>query len=191
MPARRPSEPRATASISGGPGSEVSTTSVASATLRGLSAHVAPAARCGAAASRRMSCTTASKPPFFIMLDAMLAPMIPSPMNPTFMISLLLFCVEDIRCDPRRRHGGGPARVEREVVDELADLFLGAAIGQRALDVALELIAPVHGGEGRDGDKAPVTLGETGALPHVSVEHFLAQVDELGNGATNLVARGC
>ena len=50
-PARMPLSPRATASTSGGVGSEVNTTSLASATCLGESAHFAPAARCGLAAS--------------------------------------------------------------------------------------------------------------------------------------------
>ena len=83
-PASNPTSPSATASTSGGPGSEVSTTSLASATCRGVLAHVAPAARCGLAASARRSWTISSWPPF-CTLDAMLAPMMPSPMNPTFM----------------------------------------------------------------------------------------------------------
>src|SRR5262249_62152186 len=58
----------------------------------------------------------------------------------------------------------------------------------RALDVSLELIAAVHGGERGYRDETAVALGEAGALPHVAVDHFLAQVDELGDGAANLVS---
>ncbi len=43
MPAKIPSPPNATASTSGGAGSEVNTTAAASATCRGVSAHWAPA----------------------------------------------------------------------------------------------------------------------------------------------------
>ena len=84
MPASKPSSARATASTSFGPGSEVKTTSLASATRRAESAQTHPAARCGAAASRRKSFTTSSWPAART-LSAMLAPMVPSPMNPTFM----------------------------------------------------------------------------------------------------------
>jgi len=69
-PAPRPCSPSATDSTSGGPGSDVKTTSVASATARGVSAHTAPACTWGAAASRRTSLTTSWWPPF-IKLDAM------------------------------------------------------------------------------------------------------------------------
>src|SRR5215468_7103330 len=72
--------------------------------------------------------------------------------------------------------------------DELTDLFLGDAVTERALDVSLELIATVHGGERGDRDETAIALGEARTLPHVSVEHFFAQVDELGDGAANLVS---
>ena len=52
-----PSEPSATASTSLGPGSEVRISSLSRATAFGLSAHLAPRSRCGAAASRRTSLT--------------------------------------------------------------------------------------------------------------------------------------
>src|SRR5262245_3574269 len=74
--------------------------------------------------------------------------------------------------------------------DELADLLLGDAVAERAFDVSLELIAPVHGGERGHRDEAAVALGEARALPHVAVDHLLAQVDELGDGTANLVACG-
>ncbi len=88
MPWMRPSGPSATCSTSGGPGSEVKTTSTAPATARGLSFQTAPAARCGSAAARRTSCTASAWPAAW-RLDAMLAPMIPSPMKPTFMARFL------------------------------------------------------------------------------------------------------
>src|SRR5215468_9553123 len=62
IPARRPLSLNVTSSTSAGPGSEVNTTSAASATCRGVSAQAAPAARCGVAASRRASCTTRRYP---------------------------------------------------------------------------------------------------------------------------------
>src|SRR4051794_34854792 len=59
-------------------------TSHCSASAFGLSAHTAPAARWRSAAARRMSWTTSSCPAF-CKLAAMLAPIVPSPMKPTFM----------------------------------------------------------------------------------------------------------
>src|SRR2546427_397912 len=67
-PARMPLSPSATPSTSGGVGSEVKTTSLASATCFGESAHLAPAERCGLAASERRSCTTRSWPPFWTLV---------------------------------------------------------------------------------------------------------------------------
>jgi len=61
VPLRMPaSKSSATAWTSFGPGSDVNTTSAASANLRAESAQVAPAWRCGAANSRRMSLTITS-----------------------------------------------------------------------------------------------------------------------------------
>src|SRR4026209_326075 len=86
MPWIRPSGPSATCSTSLGPGSEVKTASTPSATCRGVSSRTALALRCGAAASFLTSLTCSSWPPA-CRLDAMLAPMVPRPMNPTFMPS--------------------------------------------------------------------------------------------------------
>ena len=88
MPWMRPFAPVATAVTSGGPGREVKTTSAASPTARGVSFQTAPFARCGAALSRRRSCTQRVCPAA-CRFDAMLPPMSPSPMNPTFMVVLL------------------------------------------------------------------------------------------------------
>src|SRR5262249_27072674 len=84
MPWSRPFSPSATASTSGGPGNDVNTMSLACATARGVSAQVAPASRCGAAASRLMSCTTSAWPPLSV-LSAILEPIVPRPINPTCM----------------------------------------------------------------------------------------------------------
>src|SRR5262249_21100655 len=85
-PWMRPSAPSATASTSDGPGSDVNTTSTPSATWRGVSFHCAPLARCGAAADLRMSWTDSAWPAAW-RFDAMLAPMMPNPMKPTFMVA--------------------------------------------------------------------------------------------------------
>src|SRR5689334_352775 len=152
MPASSPASARATLSTSRGPGSDVKTTSAPSAASRGVSAHLAPAARCGAAASRRRSWTVSSWPPARA-LRAMLLPMSPRPMKPIFMAPPALFRRDDLvpqlavlllvrRPDlllghlPERGHVGGvdlhAARLEDllglgEVVHALgglADLFL-------------------------------------------------------------------
>src|SRR5205823_1004901 len=90
MPARSPFGPSATCSTSGGPGNEVKMTSHSAASAFGLSVHTAPAARWRSAAARRMSWTTSSYPAF-CRLAAMLAPIVPSPIKPTF-ICVLPYC---------------------------------------------------------------------------------------------------
>jgi hypothetical protein len=89
VPDRIPSRSgSATASTSRGPGSEVNTTSDFSATARGVSAHVAPAWMCRAAASFRKSLTTSSCPAARTT-SATRPPIVPRPMNPTRMPFIL------------------------------------------------------------------------------------------------------
>jgi hypothetical protein len=74
----------------------------------------------------------------------------------------------------------------------LADLFARDAVGERALDVTRELVAAAQGGQRRDRDQAPVTLGEPGPLPDVTVQNRLAQFDELRGHLPDLVTgSGC
>src|SRR5882672_4425876 len=121
----------------------------------------------------------------------MLAPMMPSPMNPTFMVAppgRLRLRLEDLRSNACRRHGGGPAGIEGHVGDDLADLVFGHDVGQRALDMALQLVTAVHGGQRGHRDETPVALGQAGTLPDVSVEDLLAQIDELGNYSADFLS---
>src|SRR5919108_6093368 len=82
----KPLSPSATACTSGGPGNEVNTTSLVSITCWGVSAQAAPASRCSPTASRLMSCTTSSWPPLSTFI-AIPEPIVPRPINPTFMWS--------------------------------------------------------------------------------------------------------
>src|SRR5262245_13082298 len=100
----------------------------------------------------------------------------------------LLLGLEHALGDPRRGHRGGPAGVERHVGDDLADLLLGDAVGERPLDVALELVAAIQCREGGHGDEAAVALRELRALPHVPEEDLLAEVDELRDDGTDFFA---
>src|SRR5882672_4314726 len=86
-----PLAPRATASTSFGPGSDVRISSLSRATSRGLSIHFAPSFRWGAAASRRTSLTMRLWPAL-MRLRAIGPPMFPSPMNPMRMTDLLDLC---------------------------------------------------------------------------------------------------
>src|SRR5215472_2702372 len=134
MPESRPLSPSATASTSGGPGSEVNTSSAASATARGVSAHAAPRPRHGSAAARRRSCTTRSWPAF-CRLAAMPEPIIPNPMNPIFISPSrdaflpysILPLLEYILGDERRGHRCRPAGIEGKMGDHFTELVLGEA----------------------------------------------------------------
>src|SRR3989475_2358126 len=167
-PARRPCAPSATASTSGGPGSDVNTTCVASATSCGVSAQPAPAFRCGADASGRTSWTTSSWPAL-IKLDAMWRPMVPSPMNPIFMARIrievcsraapFVSCCLDL--PDVRIPGDEPRRVHPELGDELAARAL-VPIG-RVIDAAVNLPEPLQGeapnGESEGGWRAGCRCG--------------------------------
>src|SRR5207247_714528 len=76
-----PRSPSATASTSGGPGSDARINSAPCAAPRGLSAPLAPRSRCGFTISDRVSCTTRAWPAF-MRFWAIGPPMFPSPMNP-------------------------------------------------------------------------------------------------------------
>src|SRR2546426_4394802 len=74
--------------------------------------------------------------------------------------------------------------------DELSDLLALDPVGERALEVAAELVAPAHGHQRGDRDEAAVALGQAGTLPHVPVQDGLAQLDQLGGDGAHLVAGG-
>src|SRR5690606_33488736 len=87
---------------------------------------------------------------------------------------------EDLCRDLRAVHSRGPATVERNVGDDLDDLFLAQPVVDAAVDVRAQLLRPVecrvHGNR-RD---AAFALGQTGALPDVAEEPVLGSVIQLG-----------
>src|SRR5262249_17351233 len=145
MPLNRPFSPSATASTSGGPGSEVKTNSAVSATARGVSAHTAPAVRYGSAAARRKSWTTSSWPAF-CRLAAIPAPITRQPMNPIFfsssalMLCPALFLLEHVFRHQCRSHRRRPAGIECEMGDDLAKFVFAQTVVEGALQMADELL---------------------------------------------------
>src|SRR3989442_1731049 len=87
---------------------------------------------------------------------------------------------EDLADPP---HHGRRVRAEVEI-----RLAARHPVGERALDVTLELIGSIERGEGGDGDETAVALGQSRALPDVGVEHLLAQLDELGDDPAHFVS---
>src|SRR5262245_59379300 len=147
-PAKSPSEPNTTFSTSGGPGSDEKTMSHCSATDLGVSAHSAPWSRCRWAASRRTSFTT-SLYCDFCRLAAIWAPMVPSPMNPIFMISPLRLClglVLGLELLHRRADRGdrrGRAGIDADMQEYLLQLLARQPVVQAHADVRLQLLAAV------------------------------------------------
>src|SRR4030095_3654657 len=82
------------------------------------------------------------------------------------------------------------AGVERWVGDYLAYFVTRDAVGQRALQVPRQLVGPVHRGERRDCNQAAIALGESGPLPDVAEEYFLAQIDQLWRNGSHYVTGG-
>src|SRR3954471_14883793 len=64
--------------------------------------------------------------------------------------------------------GGGPARIESEMGDELDQLVAGDAVVERPLQVKGQLVDPVERDEARNGDQAAVAGREAGPLPDVA-----------------------
>src|SRR5215469_12953465 len=193
MPESRPFSPSATASTSGGPGSELKTSSAASATARGVSAHTAPAASAGSADARRRSCTTSSWPPF-CRFAAIPEPIMPKPMNPIFIPpSVVIFTplplplVEHLLghlCPGHRRR---PAGIEGEMGDDLAEFVLGQAVIERPVQMPNKLSFAAERDQGCAGDQAAVTLGKAGPLPDLAKEDPFTEVDQPGNDIADLI----
>src|SRR4030095_2021285 len=73
---------------------------------------------------------------------------------------------------------------------ELADLFLGHAIGEGARGMALELVGPVQRHQGRHGDQAPVALGQAGTLPDIGIDESFRELDEPRDHGPGFIATG-
>src|ERR1041384_1593510 len=139
----------------------------------------------------------------------MLAPIVPSPIKPTFMplsrIGVALPRIrgrgpfattvsrlplrEDVLGDLRRRHCRRPAGVKGEMRDDLADLLLGDAIVERAVEMARQLPFAAEGDQRRDNDEAAVALFQARALPNFAEQPLLAVIDQVGNDIPDRLAR--
>src|SRR3954467_3313680 len=96
---------------------------------------------------------------------------------------------ENLLRDQRGGAGIGPAAIEREVRDQLDQLFLLHAVVERAPDMPANLVGPAERDERRDGDEAAVALDEPRALPHIAEYDFLGELTELGENIFHLADR--
>src|SRR3954471_22496539 len=78
--------------------------------------------------------------------------------------------------------GARPARVEREMGNELDQLLLRHTVFDGAREVKVHLLGLPQGDERRAGDEAPVALRQLRALPDVAEEHLFGKLDEFGSG---------
>src|SRR5438309_6017602 len=76
------------------------------------------------------------------------------------------------------RHRARPPGVEREVGDELDELFLRHAVLDRSGEVEVHLLCLAGRDERRAGDQAAVALRELRPLPDVAEQHLLGDLDE-------------
>src|SRR5882762_2413309 len=80
----------------------------------------------------------------------------------------------------RGGYGARPARVEREMRDQLDQLVLGHAVLDGAREVEVHLLGLAQSDQRGAGDQAAVALRQLRALPHVTEQDFLGDLDELG-----------
>src|SRR6266853_2961472 len=66
----------------------------------------------------------------------------------------LLVFLHRLAGEPERLDSRGHAAVHRHLKQDLADLFAGAAVRERTLDVGLELVRSVQGGQHAEIDEA-------------------------------------
>src|SRR5713101_9436391 len=91
---------------------------------------------------------------------------------------VLLVLFENGLCDAGGCHRGWPSGVEGQVRDDFADLVLGHAVGQRASDVAAELLGAVESCQHRDSNKTAVALGEAGTFPDITKENLVRDIHQ-------------
>ena len=74
--------------------------------------------------------------------------------------------------------------------DDLANLLSSNTIGERSPNVPRELVGPNHRDQGRDRDQTPITLGQSGPLPDITLQDRLAELDELRRDLPDLAPGG-
>src|ERR1700722_3639456 len=110
-----------------------------------------------------MSCTTSVSPRAFspfCKFAAMLAPIVPRPMNPACMErSFLRVGLEHFARDVRCRHRRWPTGIEGKMRDHLGQFLFGHAVDERALQMAAQLLGAICGDQRGTDDEAAVALG--------------------------------
>src|SRR5205814_5868511 len=76
-----------------------------------------------------------------------------------------------------------------EMRDDLADLLLGDAVVEGAVEMAGQLPLAAERDQRRDDDQAAVALLQAGTLPDLAEQHLLAVIDQVGNDVADRVAR--
>ena len=87
---------------------------------------------------------------------------------------------KDLVCDRDRRHGIRPARIEREMGDDLGDLARLDAVVEREVQMARHLDRLVAGDQRRERDDAAVPRREPRAFPEVAEQRPRAYFSSAG-----------
>src|SRR6266436_9207455 len=159
--------PVATSSEACSDGRLASTVSARSATSLGEEAACAPSATNLSTASLRWSNTT-SRCLASIRRRAMGKPIFPGPMNPMSMVcaSASVDFGEHFARDAEAVDARGHAGIDRHLHEDFANLVLGHAVDQRALDVHPQFMRPVEDRDHRQIEHAAGLARQLLAAPH-------------------------
>jgi hypothetical protein len=64
--------------------------------------------------------------------------------------------------------------------DELNQFFLFDSILQRVNEMKVQLVRAIQGDQRRDGGEAPIALRERWALPHITKQDLISEVNQFG-----------
>src|SRR5260370_1429882 len=184
LPSIPPPAPVATSSEACSDGRLASTVSARSATSFGEEAACAPSATNLSTASLRWSNTT-SRCLASIRRRAMGKPIFPGPMNPMSMVcaSASVDFGEHFARDAEAVDARGHAGIDRHLHEDFANLVLGHAVDQRALDVHPQFMGPVeyrnHGKIEHAAGLARQFLAAPHPAPPVFGNQFLKRLVEI------------
>src|SRR3954471_7935590 len=99
-----------------------------------------------------------------------------------------LLALEHLLGDQRRGHCRRPTRIESEVGDQLRELVLADAVGERAAEMAFELLLATRRDERGDRDQATIALRQARPLPDIAIDDLVGNLGELGDSAADQFA---
>src|SRR5882724_11484552 len=101
-----------------------------------------------------------------------------------------LTLLEYFLCNQGGGHRRGPACVESQMSDQLAELVLADAVAEGAFEVTAQLPLAPQCHEGCHGDQAAIALRQARAFPDLAVNHLLGEINQLRPDRPNRLAGG-